>query len=207
MLRIAAVSLLVRAAIVAIVLTAVSSCASSTPTIKLTPPASAAPPASPPTVSPRPTATAAACDTSGWRSAPISVTRQAAAPAVPVITTIKAAAHPECGYDRLVLGITGPMPSYDIRYVTQVTADPSGKPITLAGRSYLLITLRPAQGHAEGGAPTIVGFPQSLGYPVLRSYALVGDFEGVLTLAIGLDRAPSIRVGELPGRWYIDVRT
>jgi hypothetical protein len=206
MLRIAAVSLLVRAAIVAIVLTAVSSCASSTPALKPTPPASAAPPASPPTVSPRPTATAAACDTSGWRSAPISVTRQAAAPPVPVITTIKAAAHPECGYDRLVLGITGPMPSYDIRYVTQVTADPSGKPITLAGRSYLLITLRPAQAHDDSGAPTITVPKQALGYPMLKSYALAGDFEGVFTLALGLHDTTSIRVGELPGLLYIDVR-
>jgi hypothetical protein len=135
------------------------------------------------------------------------VTRPVPASSVSVVTAVRTAAHPECGYDRLALDLTGAMPSYTVRQVTQVTADPSGKPVTLPGHSYLLITLRPAQGHADGGTPTIVRFPQSLGYPVLRSYALVGDFEGVLTLAIGLDRAPSIRVGELPGRWYIDVRT
>jgi hypothetical protein len=41
---------------------------------------------------------------------------------------------------------------------------------------------------------------------VLKGYALTGDFEGVLTLALGLPGTTSIRVGELPGRWFIDVR-
>jgi hypothetical protein len=41
---------------------------------------------------------------------------------------------------------------------------------------------------------------QALSYPVLNGYALAGDFEGVLTLAIGLHSMTSVRVGELPGR-------
>jgi hypothetical protein len=125
---------------------------------------------------------------------------------VAVITTIKTGSHPECGYDRLVFGITGPMPGYDIRYVTQVTADPSGKPVALAGRSYLLVTLRPAQAHDESGAPTFTRPEQALGYPMLKSYAMAGDYEGVITLALGLYDTTSIRVGELPGLLYIDVR-
>ena len=39
----------------------------------------------------------------------------------------------------------------------------------------------------------------TVGYPMLKSYALAGDFEGVLTLAFGLHDTTSIRVGELPG--------
>jgi hypothetical protein len=39
------------------------------------------------------------------------------------------------------------------------------------------------------------------------AYALTGDFEGVLTLALGLHDTASIRVAELPGHWYIDLRT
>ncbi|MGH3235707.1 MAG: AMIN-like domain-containing (lipo)protein [Streptosporangiaceae bacterium] len=148
----------------------------------------------------------AGCDTGAWRAAPVSVTRQAATSAAPVITTIKTAAHPECGYDRLVLGITGPMPGYDIRYVTRVTADPSGEPIAMVGRSFLLITLRPAQAHDGSGAPTVTRPKQTLGYPVLKSYALAGDFEGVVTLALGMHDTTSIRVGEFPGLLYIDVR-
>jgi hypothetical protein len=41
---------------------------------------------------------------------------------------------------------------------------------------------------------------------MLKGYALAGDFEGVLTLALGLQAPTSIRVGELPGRLYIDLR-
>ena len=98
------------------------------------------------------------------------------------------------------------MPSYDVRYVTQVVADPSGMPITLPGRSYLLITLHPAQGHTEAGASTIVRPRQTVDYPALKSYAVAGDFEGVFTVALGLTGTTSIRVGELPGHLYIDVR-
>ena len=87
---------------------------------------------------------------------------------------MKLAAHPECGYDRLVLDLNGPVPSYDVRYVAQVIADPSGMPITLAGRSYLLITLRPAQAHTEAGATTIVRPSKTVDYPVLKSYAVAG---------------------------------
>jgi len=41
---------------------------------------------------------------------------------------------------------------------------------------------------------------------VLKGYALAGDFEGVFSLALGLAGPASIRIGELPSHWYIDVR-
>jgi hypothetical protein len=146
------------------------------------------------------------CDTGAWRSIPAGVIRHVAAPAMPVITGVRAAAHPECRYDRLVLDITGPLPSLAVRYVPRVTADPSGKPIILPGQRYLLITLQPAQAHDSSGGSTVARLAPALGYPVLKGYALAGDFEGVFTLALGLSGPASIRVGELPGHWYIDVQ-
>lgn len=192
--------LAVLVAVPALVLAAATSCATSTPA----PAPSAASSASPAATSPSAVGKAAACDVGAWRSAPVSVTRPVARPAI--VTGVRTAAHPECGYDRLVLDTTGPLQSYDIRYVGKVIADPSGKPITLPGRSYLLITLRPAQAHTGSGMPTVTRDVRALGYPVLKGYALAGDFEGVLTLALGLPGTASIRVGELPDRWYIDVR-
>jgi hypothetical protein len=126
---------------------------------------------------------------------------------MPVITGVRTAAHPECGYDRLVLDITGPLPSFEVRYVPRVTADPSGKSIIVPGQRYLLITLRPAQAHDGSGGSTLTRLAPALGYPVLKGYALAGDFEGVFTLALGLDGPASIRIGELPGHWYIDVKS
>jgi hypothetical protein len=40
---------------------------------------------------------------------------------------------------------------------------------------------------------------------MLKAYRIVGDFEGVVTVALGLDDVVGFRVGELPGRLYIDV--
>ena len=68
-----------------------------------------------------------------------------------MLTRIRAAQHPECGYDRLVLDITGSLPSYAIRYVSQVRADPSDRLISLPGSRFVLITLRPAQAHTTAG--------------------------------------------------------
>jgi len=194
-----------RAALLAVVLAAVTSCASGSPAASPVPAAgtgSAAPGAAP-SAAPGPSVH---CAAGGWRSVPASGTRHVAAPAMPVITGVRTAAHPECGYDRLVLDITGPLPSFEVRYVPQVTADPSGKPITLPGHRFLLITLTPAQAHDGSGVPTVTRSAQDLGYPVLKGYAVAGDFEGVFSLAVGLDGPASIRVGELPGHWYIDVK-
>jgi hypothetical protein len=191
-----------RVALLALVLAAVTSCASGTPAPSPVPAGTgSAAPGTAPSAAP---GSSVHCEGGGWRSMPASGARHVAAPAMPVITGVRTAAHPECGYDRLVLDITGP-PSFEVRYVPQVTADPSGKPITLPGHRYLLITLTPAQAHNGSGVPTVTRSVQALGYPVLKGYAVAGDFEGVFSLALGLDGPASIRVGELPGHWYIDV--
>ena len=52
------------------------------------------------------------------------------------------AEHPECGYDRLVIDLNGAVPSDDVRYVSRVITDASGKTIALPGQQYLLITLQ-----------------------------------------------------------------
>ncbi len=196
-------SSLVRAAALGVALVAASSCSTGGNPGPTANPAS--PAASLATASPGSSAVDN-CDSGAWRSAPVSVSHPVTGPAVPVVTAVRAAAHPECGYDRLVLDVTGPVPSYDIRYVTQVIADPSGKPITLSGHRYLLMTLHPAQAHTDSGAATIIRPAQTLGYPLLKSYAVAGDFEGVFTVALGLGDTTSIRVGELPGHLYIDVK-
>ena len=213
-------SSLARAAIFVAVLAAVASCTTSTPTQNRAPAPAPAPsvgPAGPAqavaptqaTPSPHPLApaTGAACATGAWHSAPLNIARDVVAPPVPLVAAVRTATHPECGYDRFVLTFTGPVPSYYIRHVTQVIADPSGKPINLPGRSYLLITLRPAQAHTDSGTATITGRVQVLDYPMLTGYALEGDFEGVINLALGLHGTASFRAGELPGRLYVDVKS
>jgi hypothetical protein len=198
-----------KAVVLAVVLAAASSCATSSPPPSPPQPASADPSATPSVAPSSSTAATASadCDTTPWRASPISSARQVPVPPVPVITAVRTVAHPECGYDRLVLDITGPVPGYKIRYVAKATGDPSGKAISVPGCSYLLITLTPANAHTDAGTATISGHSQALGYPELKGYVLAGDFEGVVTLVLGLERKAAIRTGETGGRWYIDVRS
>lgn len=143
--------------------------------------------------------------TGGWKTGPTTVSHQVAVPPVPVITAIRTASHPECRYDRLVLDISGPTPGYSVRFVTQVVQDGSGKTLTLPGTRYLVIRLNPAQGHTDSGTPTVPSGAQALSFPQLKAYEVAGDFEGVLTIALGLNGPARYRVGELPGKVYIDV--
>jgi hypothetical protein len=151
-------------------------------------------------------AVAAGCDTAPWRSAPISASHQVSVPPVPVVTAVRVARHPECGYDRVVLDIKGGVPSYTVAYVRQVIADASGQTITMPGARYLLITLRPAQAHSDAGVATVTAGVRQPRYPALASWALAGDFESVVGIAMGLSGQLHIRTGELAGRIYIDIK-
>ena len=121
---------------------------------------------------------------------------------------IRSATHPEGGYDRIVFDFSGPLPGYTVRYVDEVREDPSDRPVTMPGRRYLLVVFTPAQAHAEAGASTVTPKNSTVGYPMLKAYSLVGDFEGYVSVALGLDDVVGFRVGELPGqpgRIYLDV--
>jgi hypothetical protein len=136
----------------------------------------------------------------------VTVTHQVSVPPVPVVTAVRVAQHPECGYDRVVLDVRGPVPGYSVRYVQRVVADASGQVITMPGARYLVITLRPAQAHNEAGASTVTSGVHNPAYPALASWALAGDFEGVVRIALGLAGPTSIRTGEVAGRIYVDVK-
>jgi hypothetical protein len=132
------------------------------------------------------------------------VVHQPAVPPVPVVTGVRYASHPAEGYDRIVFDISGALPGYSARYVSSVVADPSDRPVNVPGRRHLLIVLNPAQAHRDDGVTTVTGV-HSVSLPVLRSYAVVGDYEGHVSIALGLDDVVGYRVGELPGRIYLDV--
>jgi hypothetical protein len=149
---------------------------------------------------------AVGCDVAPWHPAPVTVTHHVAVPPVPVITAVRVAQHPECGYDRVVLDVHGRNPSYSVRYVDHVIADASGKTITMPGSSFLLIVIHPAQAHTAAGPPTVTSGVREPGYPALESWALAGDFEGYVRIAFGVSGHVSIRTAELAGRIYIDLK-
>jgi len=125
-------------------------------------------------------------------------------PPVPVLAGIRYAGHQADGYDRIVFDIEGSLPGYTARYVPQVLADPSDRPVKVPGRRWLLVVMNPAQAHRDGGGATVSGIHRT-GLPMLKGYAITGDFEGHVSIALGLDDVVGYRVGELPGRIYLDV--
>src|SRR5690242_17283301 len=154
--------------------------ASSPPTSSL--PAGSLPTGSPPTgSSPAKPAGVTAID---WATTPTTVPHSPAVPPVPVLTGIRYASHD--GFDRIVLDIPGALPGYSVKYVPQVVQDGSGNPVSLPGKAFLLITLHPAQAHRENGTPTVSGTHRT-GLPVIQAYTIAGDYEGYVSIGLGLD--------------------
>jgi hypothetical protein len=139
-----------------------------------------------------------------WTSGPVTVHHNVSVPPVPRITGIRSAAHPAEGFDRIVFDIAGAIPGYQVRYVDQPIKDPSGQPANVPGRRFLQIRLEPAQAHTDAGQPTQPR-AATVNYPMLEAWAITGDFEGVVTVVLGLDDVVGYRVGELSGRIYVDV--
>jgi hypothetical protein len=145
---------------------------------------------------------------SAWTSGPLTVTHNPAVPPVPQLLRIRSAAHPDEGYDRIVFDFPGALPGYTVRYVDEVREDPSDRLVNMPGRRFLLIVFTPAQAHTDEGEALVSPRRKTLDYPMMRGYVLVGDFEGYVSVAIGLDDVVGYRVGELPGqpgRIYLDV--
>jgi hypothetical protein len=128
--------------------------------------------------------------------------------AAPVLTQVTAAHHP--GYDRLVFTFRGSVPrTHTVRYVPQVTADPSGLPVNVAGSAKLLVTFTPATGHSAMGVATYAPTKHTFALPGIIQVVPAGDFESVLSFGVGVARAEPFHVFTLtkPSRVVIDLRT
>ena len=147
---------------------------------------------------------ATTASTTTWTTGTVTVTHHPAVPPVPVVTTIRYASHAAEGYDRIVFDIPGPPPGYTVKYVTEVTQDGSGNPVTVPGAEHLQIVLTPAQAHRDDGTATVSG-THTINLPTLKSYAVVGDYEGYVTIALGLNTKHGYHIAELSNRIYIDV--
>ena len=132
----------------------------------------------------------------------------ATAPVVPTLTQISAAHHP--GFDRLVFQFSGPVPAqHSARYVSQVSADPSGLPVNVVGSATLLVRFSPAAGHNAQGTVTYGAARRTYALPGLVQVVNAGDFESVLSFGVGVARAAPFHIFTLtkPSRVVIDVRT
>jgi hypothetical protein len=128
----------------------------------------------------------------GWGTRPVS--GSAAMSEAPLYLT-RVGRH-EC-FDRVVFDINGPRAvGFAARYVPVVLADASGKPVPVAGRAALEVTVRAPVygtdnlGHQPRRTPPTVGesliTPAAIsGWPSLRAVRFAGSFEGQTTVAVG----------------------
>lgn len=127
----------------------------------------------------------------------------ATAVTTPTVVAIRAAHHP--GFDRVVFQLTALPTQRSVRYVAQVVSDPRGTPVAVAGRFFAVVRMFPATAHNASGFLT----PARLtpGLPNLRQIVRVGDFEGVLSYALGLQQRVPLHLFTLtgPARVVVDI--
>jgi hypothetical protein len=127
-----------------------------------------------------------------------------------LLTAVRAARHE--GYDRVVFEFRNGVPGWDVRYTDKpILADASGKEVPVAGQYALKVRMQPASGvDLSGvGAPRTYTGPTRFtsGTPEIAEVVQTGDFEAVLSWAVGVNDRVDFRAFTLPAppRLVIDV--
>ncbi len=120
------------------------------------------------------------------------------------------------GYDRVVFQFKNVLPGYRVEYVQPpLKEDGSGKPVSVQGAAVVVVRMEPASGFdlntGEGvmvykGPRRIDGAAE--GTSVVQELVRTGDFEAVLSWAIGLSDRVDFRVqtATSPPRLIVDFR-
>ncbi|SED19945.1 hypothetical protein SAMN04489727_6852 [Amycolatopsis tolypomycina] len=133
---------------------------------------------------------------------------QAADPVTPTMTNIRTGLN--SGFDRVVLDLSsGPAPTVRHQLVDELFADASGEVVWLTGEYFIEVFASPAAAHDADGNPTFPG-PRKFRTWNLRNVmavAVTGDFEGQLTIGLGVRSRTAVKVFTLtaPNRVVIDV--
>jgi hypothetical protein len=109
-------------------------------------------------------------------------------------------------FDRVVFSFSSRHPGYRVRYVPAVTADPSGKPVTLEGSAFIRVAMSSVASGPAGAPPAPQG-TITPDFPMLRQVKGAGDFEGTVSFGLGLASTSGFRVFTLsgPDRLVVDV--
>jgi hypothetical protein len=120
------------------------------------------------------------------------------------------------GYDRVVFQFRNHVPGYRVEYVQPpIKEDGSGNVVQVKGNAFVEVRMEPASGFdlTTGEGELVYKGPRRIdaaaaGTAVVRDVVRTGDFEAVLTWAIGLEEKVDFRVTttKSPARLIVDFR-
>lgn len=165
-----------------------------------------------PTATPSPTATTPATPSPteepfGGGREPVAATPGPGFEAA-LLQDVRTAEHDT--FDRITFEFSAGIPGYDVRYVEPPIAyDPRGDEMAIDGAAFIVVRMERAAGYDPNtGNQTYLG-PLELkpALPSLLEAERIGDFEAVLSWALGLSAEADFRVTTLedPPRLVVDV--
>jgi hypothetical protein len=117
------------------------------------------------------------------------------------------------GFDRVVFEFEDGVPAYRAAYVDPpITEDASGEPVAVGGSAFLQVTMTATGVDLSGETPVeLYTGPDRIdpeGTTVVEELVQTGDFEAILSWAVGLDGEVDFGVAELddPARLVVDLR-
>lgn len=138
-----------------------------------------------------------------WPTTPTSSPFTGSVPPVPVLKSITPGQYflgmNFTGEYWVRFEFTGEVPGFKAQYVNQVIHEGSGAPVSMPGSAYLQLTFTSAQAHDASGNPTLnppATNPVSTGISGMPAYVVNGDFEGTVSVTVGLQNKTGFHVSE-----------
>jgi hypothetical protein len=144
------------------------------------------------------TGTAASAD-SPFGTQPVSVSHTPALPQT-TITSVRIGIHG--GYDRIVVATTGQVSDYKVAYVSTVIQSPKGTVVAVPGKAYLTVTVHSVAWTGTLPFPALI----AVGGPELLAAVRTEQFEGYVTIALGLQARTGFRVTQSGSLLIVDVK-
>ena len=141
----------------------------------------------------------AASADSSFGTQPISVTHSPALPQT-TITSVRTGIH--SGYDRIVIATTSKVSDYQVAYAPRVVSSPKGTVVAVPGRAFLTITVHSVAWTGTLPFPALV----AVGGPELLAADRTEQFEGYVTIALGLQARTGFRVTQSGSQLIVDVK-